>query len=66
MRFCGVRLQSAKVATFGERVEDIFYITDAHDRPVENPLKLECLRYSITTALDSRDERRSRAAIPGR
>ena len=51
MRFCGVRLQSAKVATFGERVEDIFYITDAHDRPLEDPLKLECLRYSITTAL---------------
>ena len=66
MRFCGVRLQSAKVATFGERVEDIFYITDPHERPVEDPLKLECLRYSITTALDSRDERRSRAAIPGR
>ncbi|MGI8425869.1 MAG: hypothetical protein ACR2M4_04580 [Actinomycetota bacterium] len=44
MRFCGVRLQSAKVATFGKRVEDIFYITDAHERPVEEPLKLECLR----------------------
>ena len=45
MRFCGVQLQNAKVATFGERVEDIFYITDSHDRPVEDPLKLECLRY---------------------
>jgi [protein-PII] uridylyltransferase len=51
MRFCGVRLQNAKVATFGERVEDIFYITDSHDRPVEDPVKIECLRYSITTAL---------------
>jgi hypothetical protein len=53
-RFVGYRegASCAKVvATFGERVEDIFYITDAQDRPVEDPLKLECLRYSITTAL---------------
>jgi hypothetical protein len=34
-----------------ERVDDIFYVTDAHDRPVEDPVKLDCLRYSITTAL---------------
>ncbi len=51
MRFCGVRLQNAKVATFGERVEDIFYITDAQDRPVDDPVKLDCLRRSITEAL---------------
>jgi len=25
--------RNAKVATFGERVEDIFCITDPHDRP---------------------------------
>jgi [protein-PII] uridylyltransferase len=51
MRFCGIRLQSAKVATFGERVEDIFYITDSNDQPVQDLVKLECLRYSITIAL---------------
>ncbi len=54
MRHCGIRLQNAKVATFGERVEDIFYITDAHDRPIGDPVKLECLRRSITDALAQR------------
>ncbi|MGH8583101.1 MAG: [protein-PII] uridylyltransferase [Gammaproteobacteria bacterium] len=51
MRFCGARLQNAKIATFGERVEDIFYITDLENRPLVDPLKLECLRSSITSAL---------------
>ena len=52
MRFCGVRLQNAKIATFGERVEDIFYITDTENRPIRDPLKFECLRNSITAALE--------------
>jgi hypothetical protein len=43
--------RDAKVATFGERVEDIFYITDSNDQPVQDLVKLECLRYSITIAL---------------
>ncbi|MDZ7736444.1 MAG: hypothetical protein U5P41_10335 [Gammaproteobacteria bacterium] len=28
LRFCGARLQGAKIATYGERAEDIFFITD--------------------------------------
>jgi [protein-PII] uridylyltransferase len=51
MRFCGVRLHDARIATFGERVEDIFFLTGADNRPLEDPLKFECLRNSITTAL---------------
>ncbi|MGH8628373.1 MAG: hypothetical protein ACREYC_24940 [Gammaproteobacteria bacterium] len=35
----------------GERVEDIFYITDAHDRPVEDPVKLSACGVPSTTAL---------------
>jgi [protein-PII] uridylyltransferase len=51
MSFCGVRLQNAKIATFGERVEDIFYITDGDNRPIADPLKFQCLRDSVTAAL---------------
>ncbi len=51
MRSCGVRLQNAKIATFGERVEDIFYITDGENRPLADPQSFECLRASITSAL---------------
>ncbi len=51
MRFCGVRLQNARIATFGERVEDIFYLTGVDNLPLKDEVKLECLRHSITTAL---------------
>ena len=51
MRLCGVRLQNAKIATFGERVEDIFYLTGMDNQPIRDPVNLECLRRSITEAL---------------
>ena len=53
MAFCGVRLHNAKVATFGERVEDIFYLTDLENNPIDNPVKLECLEHTILTALNT-------------
>lgn len=30
-----VRLTNAKIATLGERVEDVFFITDEHGEPAE-------------------------------
>ncbi len=48
---CGARLQNAKIATYGERVEDIFFITDRKNQLIDDPLKLECLKNSITQAL---------------
>ena len=29
-----VRIRHAKIATFGERAEDVFYVTDEHNRPL--------------------------------
>jgi [protein-PII] uridylyltransferase len=51
LQLCGVRLQNAKIATFGERVEDIFYITDIDGRPIRDTLTLECLHTTLTQAL---------------
>lgn len=51
MRWCQVRLKNARIATFGERVEDIFFLTDMDNRPISDPVKFECLRRSITEAL---------------
>jgi [protein-PII] uridylyltransferase len=51
MRFCGVRLQNAKIATFGERVEDIFYLTDMDNQPLRDAVKFECLCRTIAEAL---------------
>jgi len=53
MAFCGVRLHNAKVATFGERVEDIFYLTDLENNPINNPVKFECLENTILKALNN-------------
>ncbi|MDL2425305.1 ACT domain-containing protein, partial [Pseudomonas sp. BAgro211] len=30
-------VQNAKIATLGERVEDVFFVTDAHNQPLSDP-----------------------------
>ncbi len=44
---CGVRVHNAKIATFGERVEDIFFITDRDNRPLESEDQFSQLRAAI-------------------
>jgi [protein-PII] uridylyltransferase len=51
MRFCRVRLHNARIATFGERVEDLFFLTDMDGTPIRDEVKFECLRRSIAEAL---------------
>lgn len=48
----GIQLQNAKIATLGERVEDIFFITDAQGLPLSDPQQCEALQDSICKALD--------------
>lgn len=48
---CGVRLQNARVATFGERAEDIFYVTDTANQPL-GPKQCQCLEEAVVTALE--------------
>ncbi len=42
MASCSIRLQNAKIATFGERAEDIFFITDRQNRPLPAKLRDQC------------------------
>lgn len=51
MEQCGSKLQGAKIATYGERVEDIFYLRNDEDKAIDDPLKFECLKNSILAAL---------------
>ena len=51
MEDCGARLQGAKIATYGERVEDIFFITDRDNHPITDESSRERLRTAITDSL---------------
>ncbi len=48
---CGVRVQNAKVATFGVRAEDLFFITDTDNRPITDAIHLEQLRSALLQQL---------------
>lgn len=48
---CRTRLQSAKIATYGERIEDIFFITDQNNHMITDETQFEMLRNAITEAL---------------
>ncbi len=48
---CGVSLVDARIATFGERAEDYFYITDRRRRPFSDAAAQERLRDLIVAAL---------------
>ncbi|MDP6968950.1 MAG: [protein-PII] uridylyltransferase [Gammaproteobacteria bacterium] len=49
----GISIQKAKIQSMGERVEDVFFITDMDgERIVDNEI-LQCLQQQICCALDS-------------
>ncbi len=48
----GVELQAAKIQTLGERVEDVFFITDAAQRPITDPELSRAIQQAICRELD--------------
>lgn len=57
---CGVRLQNAKIATMGERAEDVFFLTDRNNRSLEEATQ-QCLRDRLRRVLTDEEELRKRA-----
>ena len=53
LRTCRVRLQNAKITTVGERAEDVFFITDTDDRPVQDPQRREALSRALKDHIDT-------------
>jgi [protein-PII] uridylyltransferase len=51
LRSCGLNLVNAKVATYGERVEDIFFVSTRDGRAVREPEQLACLEREILSRL---------------
>ncbi|OGI39210.1 MAG: hypothetical protein A2140_05000 [Candidatus Muproteobacteria bacterium RBG_16_62_13] len=53
LRACGLNLVNAKVATYGERVEDIFFVNTPDGRPVSAPEQRACLEREILSRLST-------------
>jgi [protein-PII] uridylyltransferase len=51
-----IQLQNAKISTLGERVEDIFFITDAEGKPLSDPAMCDSLQQQIRRELDQHVE----------
>ena len=50
-RACGVRVHDARIATFGERVEDFFELTDENDQRLDD-VQMRALRATLTHELE--------------
>jgi [protein-PII] uridylyltransferase len=50
----GIKVQNARITTLGERVEDVFFITDACNRPISDETIGAALQSAIKDALDNR------------
>ncbi|MFT3756643.1 MAG: [protein-PII] uridylyltransferase [Pseudoxanthomonas sp.] len=50
LRECQLRVHGARIATFGERAEDVFQITDESDRPLDESAQ-DGLRKSLQTSI---------------
>jgi [protein-PII] uridylyltransferase len=47
-----VNLVAAKVATYGERAEDIFFVNNRDRQPLTDPEQLKCLEREIALRLE--------------
>ena len=47
-----IRVHTAKIATLGERAEDVFYISDTRQQPLDDPERQQRLREALREALD--------------
>ncbi|MFC3150470.1 [protein-PII] uridylyltransferase [Litoribrevibacter euphylliae] len=51
-----VRLQNAKIATLGEKIDDIFYLTDEDNNPISDPDICIQLQQTLCTTLDEHSQ----------
>ena len=56
-----IDMQNAKISTLGERVEDVFFITDSQGNPLGDPNFCQDLQEEICRRLDKRVEELAQA-----
>jgi [protein-PII] uridylyltransferase len=49
---CGIKVHNAKIATAGEQADDVFYITDLEDRPIQDKARQEEIAQALREALE--------------
>ena len=54
-----LRLHSAKISTLGERVEDVFFLTDRTDQIIEDSARIEQIQSDLRDALDENTQQAS-------
>ncbi|MEM1112434.1 MAG: [protein-PII] uridylyltransferase [Pseudomonadota bacterium] len=47
-----IELQAAKIQTLGERVEDVFFLTDHNQQPLSDPALIDAIQQAIRDELD--------------
>ncbi len=52
----GVNLQNARIATLGERADDVFFLTDDQMHPISDPDLCERLTHTLRERLDQQDD----------
>lgn len=51
LQHCGAQLVTAKIATYGERAEDIFFLTGRDSRALTDTAQVDCLKREILARL---------------
>ncbi len=62
----GLSITSAKIATYGERVVDVFYVKDVFGHKIDQEAKLKRIRERLLVALTDPEERAAEGDDPGR
>ncbi|MEM7696122.1 MAG: [protein-PII] uridylyltransferase [Pseudomonadota bacterium] len=65
LRKLSLHVRSAQVATFGERVVDVFYVTDEADEKVTDDARQHAIKDALRTAYDRTHKRPGRVRAQG-
>ncbi len=49
---CDIQIQNARIATYGERAEDIFFISNTQNQPVSDEKQIKCMKKNILELLE--------------